>query len=77
MPSSLGLDLLFIYAIPSLYIGSPSSIMLIIVFVFLVSDAIAPPPIAIKGVHWAKDGPKFARNVDGYDASCTAKYKLV
>jgi len=51
--------------------------MLIIVYVFLVSDAIAPPPIAIKGVHWAKDGPKFARNVDGYDASCTAKYKLV
>jgi hypothetical protein len=51
--------------------------LLIIVFVFLVSDVVAPPPIAIKGVQWAKDEPKFAHNVDGYDASCTIKYKLV
>jgi hypothetical protein len=33
--------------------------------------------VAIEGVHWAKDGPKFACRVDGYDASYTAKYNLV
>jgi len=54
----------------------------------LVLDVVAPPPIAIKGVtinvvalsaivikgvHWAKDGPKFVRKVDGCDASYIAK----
>ncbi len=34
------------------------------------------PLVAIKGVHWVKDGPKFACNVDGCDASDTAKYNL-
>jgi len=31
-----------------------------LLFFFLVSDAIAPPPISIKGVHWARDGTKWA-----------------
>jgi hypothetical protein len=25
--------------------------------------------VAIEGVHWAKDGPKFACSIDGCDAS--------
>jgi hypothetical protein len=48
-----------------------------IVFVFLVLDAVAPPPVAIEGVHWAKDGPKFVYKVDGCDASYKTKYNLV
>jgi hypothetical protein len=36
-----------------------------------------PPLVAIEGVHWARDGPKFACRVDGCDASYTAKYNLV
>jgi hypothetical protein len=36
-----------------------------------------PPPIAIKGVHWARDGPKFVYKIGGCDASYTAKYNLV
>jgi hypothetical protein len=51
--------------------------MLIIVFVFLVSNVVALPPIAIEGVHWAKDGLKFACNIDGCNASYMAKYNLV
>ncbi len=46
-------------------------------FCFLVLNVVAPPPIGIKGVHWLKDGPKFACRVDGCDASCTTKYNLV
>jgi hypothetical protein len=46
-------------------------------FVFLVSNVVAPPLIAIEGVHWAKDGPKFVYSVDGCDASYTTKYNLV
>jgi hypothetical protein len=38
---------------------------------------VGPPLIAIEGVHWARDGPKFACRVDGCDASCMAKYNLV
>jgi hypothetical protein len=51
--------------------------MLIFVFVFLVSNVVAPPAIAIKGVHWTRDGPKFACRVDGCDASYSTKYSLV
>jgi hypothetical protein len=57
----------------------------------LVSDVVAPPPIAegvtidvvaplataIKCFHWAKDGPKFVCKVDGCNASYIAKYNLV
>jgi len=46
--------------------------MLILVFVFLISNV-----VAIEGVHWAKDGPKFSYNIDGCDASYMAKYNLV
>ncbi len=38
---------------------------------------VALPLVAIEGVHWAKDGPKFACNVNGCDASYTIKYNLV
>jgi hypothetical protein len=48
-----------------------------IIFIFLVSDVVAPPLVAIKGVHWAKDVPKFVFMVDGCDASYIAKYNLV
>jgi hypothetical protein len=33
--------------------------------------------VAIKGVHWARDGPKFVCRVDGCNASYIAKYNLV
>ncbi len=38
---------------------------------------VAPPLVAIEGVHWAKDGPKFACRVDGCNASYMVKYNLV
>ncbi len=38
---------------------------------------VALPLIAIKGVHWARDGPKFSCKVDGCDASYTTKYNLI
>jgi hypothetical protein len=38
---------------------------------------VAPPPIALKFVHWARCGPKFAYKIDGCDASYTAKYNLI
>jgi hypothetical protein len=44
---------------------------------FLVLDVVAPCPVAIKGVHWAKDGPKFACNIDGCNASYLVEYNLV
>jgi hypothetical protein len=50
---------------------------LVFCFCFLISDVVAPPPIALKGVHWVMDGPKFAFRVDGCDASYMAKYNLV
>jgi len=43
----------------------------------VVIDVVAPLPIAIKGVHWARDGPKFVYRVDGCNASYTTKYNLV
>jgi len=51
--------------------------MLILVFVFFSLNVVAPPLVAIKGVYRAKDGPKFAYNIDGCDASYMAKYNLV
>jgi hypothetical protein len=38
---------------------------------------VTPPSVAIKGVHWARDGPKFAYRVDGCDASYMTKYNLM
>jgi hypothetical protein len=32
---------------------------------FMVSNVVAPPLVAIEGVHWARDGPKFVCRVDG------------
>jgi hypothetical protein len=46
-------------------------------FCFFISNLVALPPIAIEGVHWTRDGPKFAYKVDGCDASYIAKYNLV
>jgi hypothetical protein len=43
-------------------------------FLFFGFRCFALPSIAIEGVHWAKDGPKFASSVD---ASYTTKYILV
>ncbi len=40
-------------------------------------DVVSLPRVAIKGVHWARDGPKFVCKVDGCDASYTFKYNLV
>ncbi len=37
----------------------------------------APPQVAIEGVHWAKDGPKFVCKLDGCGASYTTEYNLV
>ncbi len=51
--------------------------MLISIFVLLVSNVVAPLVVAMEGVHWARDGPKFACRVDGYDAFYAAKYNLV
>jgi hypothetical protein len=48
-----------------------------IVFVFFISNMVAPPPITIEGVHWARDGPKFVCKVDKCNASYTSKYNLV
>ncbi len=36
-------------------------------------DVVALLPVAIEGVHWARDGPKFVCKVDGCDASYTTK----
>jgi len=38
---------------------------------------VAPPLVAIKGVHWATDGPEFVCRVDGCNASYIVKYNLV
>jgi hypothetical protein len=46
-------------------------------FSFLVSNVVAPLPVGIEGVQWAKDVPKFACSIDGCDASYMAKYNLV
>jgi len=49
-----------------------------ITFYVFVLDMVALVPIAIEGVHWAKDRwPKFTCDVDGCDASYTTKYNLV
>ncbi len=42
---------------------------------FLVSEAVARPPVALEGVHWARDGTKFVCWVDG--CNMTTKYNLV
>jgi hypothetical protein len=38
---------------------------------------VAPPLVAIEGVHWARDGPKFTCRVDGCNVFYIAKYNLV
>jgi len=43
----------------------------------LISDVVALPLVAIEGVHWARDGPKFSCRGDGCNASYMAKYNLV
>jgi len=48
-----------------------------IIFVFLVSDVIAPPPVSIEGVHWEMDGTKWACRVGGCDASYITECNLV
>jgi hypothetical protein len=46
-------------------------------FFLLVSNVVAPPLVAIEGVHWGRDGPKFVCRVDGCNAFYIAKYNLV
>jgi hypothetical protein len=38
---------------------------------------VAPPSVTIKGVHRARDGPKFACRVDGCNVSYITKYNLL
>jgi hypothetical protein len=45
-------------------------------FVILVSKVVALPSIALKGVHWAKDGTKFACTVDRCDVTYTYQVQL-
>jgi len=59
------------------FIQNVNSYIRFFVFVILVSNAVALPLIAIEGVHWARNGPKFACKVDGCNASYMAKYNLV
>jgi hypothetical protein len=33
---------------------------------------VAPPPVAIEGVDWVRDGPEFGCKVDGCNASYMA-----
>jgi len=40
-------------------------------------DVVALLLIAIEGVHWARDGPKFVCRVDRCNASYITKYNLV
>jgi hypothetical protein len=47
----------------------------VLCFCYLVSEAVAPPLVALKGVHWARDGTKFVCRVDG--CNMTTKYNLV
>jgi len=35
------------------------------------------PLVALEGVHWARDGPKFACKVNGCDASYIPNYNFV
>jgi hypothetical protein len=44
---------------------------------FLISNVVALCLVVIEGVHWAKDGPKFACRFDGCNASYTTKYNLI
>jgi hypothetical protein len=48
-----------------------------LLYLFFILVVVARPPIAIEGVHWVKDEPKFVYKVDGCDASYIAKYNLV
>jgi hypothetical protein len=76
-------NILSIIAIPSscrnnLHPNANFHIRFIVFFLFfLVLDVVALPLIAIEGVHWARDGPKFVCKVDGCNASNTPKYNLV
>jgi hypothetical protein len=45
--------------------------------VILVSDAITLHLVALGGVHWAKDGAKFAFKVHGCNVTYIANYNLV
>ncbi len=60
-----------------IFIQNDNSHIRFFFFVNLVSNVIVLPPVAIEGVHWARNGPKFACKVDGCDASYMAKYNLV
>jgi len=46
-------------------------------FVILVSDVVAPPLVALEGVHSARDGAKFTCKVHGCNVTYIAKYNLV
>jgi hypothetical protein len=67
----------YLHHVEITFIQNVNSHIRFIVFVFLVLDVIAPFPIAIKGIHWARDGPKFVCRVDGCNALYTTKYNLV
>jgi hypothetical protein len=47
------------------------------IFVILVSNVVAPHLVPLEGVHWARDGAKFASKVHGCDVTYIAKYNLV
>jgi hypothetical protein len=74
-------NLLFIIAIPSscrtTFTQNVHSHIKFLVFVFLVSNVVALLQVAIEGVYWARDGPKFVCKIDGCGASYTTKYNLV
>jgi len=46
-------------------------------FIILVSDVVFHPPIVLEGVHWAKDGAKFACKIHRCNVTYITKYNLV
>jgi hypothetical protein len=47
------------------------------IFVILVSNVVVQSLVALEGVHWARDGAKFACKVYGFRVTYTTKYNLV
>ncbi len=67
----------YLHHVEITFIYNVNSHIRFIIFIYLVLDVVAPPLVAIKGVHRTKDEPKFVFMVHGCDASYIAKYNLV
>lgn len=70
-------SLLYLFFLVSNVLAPPLIAIECVAIEGITIDVVSLPRVAIKGVHWARDGITWACGLDGCNASYTTKYNLI